>query len=53
MKWLKKFNESKDLNFEEIYDQEIRFIENSMINISDDFDISYMEIPPSTWSIYL
>jgi hypothetical protein len=50
MKWLKRFNESKDLNFEEIYDQEIRFIENSMINVSDDFDISYMEIPPSTWS---
>ena len=47
MKYLKKFNESKDLNFEEIYDQEIRFIENSMINISDDFDISYNRIKGS------
>jgi hypothetical protein len=43
MKWLKRFNESKDLNFEEIYDQEIRFIENSMTYIADEYDLSYRD----------
>lgn len=47
MKYLKKFNESE--NFEEIYDEEIKFIENSLIDLDDEFDIVYKEIAPKSW----
>jgi len=47
MKYLKKFNESK--NFEEIYDDEIKFIENSLIDLDDEFDIVYKDIAPKAW----
>lgn len=47
MKYLKKFNESQ--NFEEIYDEEIKFIENSLIDLDDEFDIVYKEIAPNAW----
>ena len=47
MKYLKKFNESK--NFEEIYDEEIKFIENSLIDLDDEFDILHTETLPKFW----
>lgn len=47
MKYLKKFNESE--NFEEIYDDEIKFIENSLIDLDDEFDIVYKDIAPKSW----
>jgi hypothetical protein len=39
MRYLKKFNESK-----EIYDEEIRFIENSMTYIADEYDLTYRDV---------
>ena len=42
MRYLKKFNESQ--NFEEIYDDEKKFIENSMTYIADEYDLTYRNV---------
>jgi predicted AlkP superfamily pyrophosphatase or phosphodiesterase len=42
MRYLKKFNESE--NFEEIYDEEKKFIENSMTYIADEYDLTYRNV---------
>ena len=42
MRYLKKFNESE--NFEEIYDEEVKFIENSMTYIADEYDLTYRNV---------
>lgn len=42
MRYLKKFNESE--NFEEIYDDEKKFIENSMTYIADEYDLTYRNV---------